>query len=207
MDRAALKEDLKALSALFSYPTRPHSLGDLKRAGLMEVGNGRPPVGTTGLRTLQNAYVRLFINALPEIPCPPYGSFHLEGTLMGVSTLRIRDLYAAYGFQTREMPDHIAVELEFLHLLTHLLPVGDLEVRQDHAFLLEHLRLWSPAFFEGVEVSDESGFYAGVCRFAGSVLQADFMDEAELLSMHYPPETGTGSLIMHRAPLSGTGSR
>ena len=119
---------------------------------------------------LQNQYVRLFINALPEVPCPPYGSFYLEGTLMGESTLRLTNLYRNYGFETDEVADHIAVELEFLAILLHLSIKDDESTRVDRRFLWDHLKAWTPRFFDRVEDHDEMGFYAGVSRYARRVI-------------------------------------
>jgi TorA maturation chaperone TorD len=124
--------------------------------------------GKNGLQILQNNYVNLFINALPEIPCPPYGSFYLEGILMGQSTVQVKNLYHEYGFQTDEMADHIAVELEFLAMLSTLLAHDS--IQQDYDFLLNHLRQWTPEFFKQVEVSDDIGFYKKVSRYAQQVI-------------------------------------
>ncbi|MEA2114973.1 MAG: molecular chaperone TorD family protein, partial [Thermodesulfobacteriota bacterium] len=68
--------------------------------------------------TLQIEYTRLFINGIPHIIAPPYGSFYLDGdhTLQGKSTKRARDFYRQYGYDiadTSEPADHIRLELEF----------------------------------------------------------------------------------------------
>ena len=161
-------ENLQALSRLFTYPeTWP--VTDIQRLALTagEVTGGAA-ADDFNLTTLQNNYVRLFINTLPEVPCPPYGSFYLEGTLMGPSTIRLKKMYREYGFETDEIPDHIAVELEFLALLSTL-SSHDL-VREDYDFLLGHLRQWVPDFFKQVERSDDTGFYKEVSRYAKQVL-------------------------------------
>jgi TorA maturation chaperone TorD len=111
---------LQALSRLFSYPEQWPEADDLEHIGLQPDGRWDKGQGQDDLRVLQGEYVRLFINALPEVPCPPYGSFYLEGALMGESTVQVRNLYLSYGFQTDEMADHVAVELEFLALLASL---------------------------------------------------------------------------------------
>lgn len=161
-------EDLQALSRLFSYPEKKPENGDLSKLSLITWKKWEAAPGENGLQVLQNNYVNLFINALPEIPCPPYGSFYLEGILMGQSTVQVKNLYHEYGFQTKEVPDHIAVELEFLAMLSTL--VTHDPVQQDYDFLLNHLKQWTPEFFKQVEKSDELGFYKEVSRYARHVI-------------------------------------
>ena len=67
-------------------------------------------------------YTRLFLGPT-QIIAQPYGSVWLdaEKTLMGSSTIAVQELYKEGGFEIdesfRELPDHIAAELEFLYLL------------------------------------------------------------------------------------------
>ena len=46
----------------------------------------------------------------------------LTSTAMGESTVGVKRLYAKYGLETDEIPDHIAVELAFLRFLAD--PMG-----------------------------------------------------------------------------------
>jgi TorA maturation chaperone TorD len=158
---------LQALSRLFSYPEQWPEARDLDPVS-PEGERRRDFYEKKDLQALQAAYVRLFVNALPEIPCPPYGSFYLEGTLMGASTVRLNKLYNEYGFETDELADHIAVELEFLALLTTL--SSHSQVHEDYEFLLNHLRQWTPVFFEQVEKNDQTGFYRDVSRYAKNII-------------------------------------
>lgn len=160
--------ELRALSRLFSYPEQWLEADDLKRIGFQPDRIGDWGHGQGGLQILQGEYVRLFINALPEVPCPPYGSFYLEGALMGKSTVKVRNLYLGYGFQTDEMADHIAVELEFLALLATLSKSDG--TRGDYDFLLDHLRSWTPGFFDRIEENDEVGYYRDISRYARAVI-------------------------------------
>lgn len=161
-------EKLQTLSRLFSYPEKYPDISDLNKIALITDKKWEGEPGKNGLQVLQNNYVNLFINALPELPCPPYGSFYLEGVLMGESTVRLKNLYHEYGFQTDEMADHIAVELEFLAMLSTL-PTHD-RIQKDYDFLLDHLRQWTPEFFKQVGKSDKIGFYKDVSRYAQKVL-------------------------------------
>ncbi len=154
-------EELQRLSILFAYPDElPGGQADAARA--KEADGVR-------LKNLQAEYVRLFINSLPEVPCPPYGSFYIEGSLMGESTVRLRKLHLSYGLLTDEMPDHIAVELELLMLLGAL-SGKDSDMHRDYEFVLGHLRHWVPCFLDRVEENDESGFYRDLSRWARKVL-------------------------------------
>jgi len=165
-ERCLDAEELKLLSRLFAYPEAPPAAADMAQIGA-EWGKG---LDNGAFRALQAEYVRLFINALPEVPCPPYGSVYLEGTLMGESTVRLKNLYARYGCQTDEMADHIAVELEFLALLAAM--KAEAPVLEDYRFVLNHLHRWTPAFLAKVEEHDRLGFYGAVSRYAQKVLGA-----------------------------------
>lgn len=161
-------EHLRTLSRLFSYPEKWPGNGDLHNIAWSNDEKWASTSAESRLRILQNSYVNLFINALPEVPCPPYGSFYLEGILIGQSTVQVKNLYHEYGFQTDEVPDHIAVELEFLSILSTLSTYE--EVWRDYDFLLRHLRLWTLEFFQQVEQNDDIGFYKEACRYARQVI-------------------------------------
>lgn len=165
-DRRLDASELEFLSRLFTYPDEPPAGEDLAKIGT----TWEEDSDHGAFKALQAEYVRLFINALPEVSCPPYGSVYLEGTLMGESTVRLRNLYSSYGWQTEEMADHIAVELEFLALLAAL--GEDAPVQEDLNFVWDHLNLWAPAFLARVEENDRTGFYKAVSRHARKILSA-----------------------------------
>ncbi len=118
-------------------------------------------------------YTRLFLGPV-QAPAQPYGSVWLGGSddLMQDSTMAVLELYAQGGFEIdedfRDLPDHIAAELEFLYLLIYreneahrsdeaaaLAAVTALRKR----FLLEHLGRWIGPFTATVKTSAESAFY------------------------------------------------
>ncbi len=156
--------DLQLLSRSFRYPEMKPDRSELTRIGMAF----DPDLETTGLTKLQNEYVRLFINALPQVPCPPYGSFYIEGSLMGTSTVQLQNLYQNYGVVADETPDHIAVELEFLALLSLLSRTHP--VQEDYRFLLDHLNQWTPEFFTCIEQHDTTGFYRELSQCARTAL-------------------------------------
>jgi TorA maturation chaperone TorD len=118
-------------------------------------------------------YTRLFLGP-NHIIANPYGSAWLSGekTLMQDSTLAVEELYAEGGFELdenfRDLPDHIATELEFLYLLIYrenearrnddpqaLAEMAGLRKR----FLDEHLGSWVGPFTAAVRAGAQSGFY------------------------------------------------
>lgn len=163
-----LHAGLGFISHLFTYPDQPLAPVPIpaeKEAGeLLEAMISLEPV------RLQNEYVRLFINALPEVPCAPYGSVYLEGSVMGESTVRVREIYRKYGMETTELPDHIAVESEFLAWL-HGVAASDEAARQDYDYLLGHLKEWTTIFFDRVEQYDQLGCYRQSAKLARALLE------------------------------------
>lgn len=158
---------LALVSCLFTYPDQPPAPapipGEPEAEMLLEAMRSLAPV------RLQNEYVRLFINALPEVPCAPYGSVYLEGSVMGESTVRVGEIYRKYGLETTELPDHIAVESEFLAWL-HGEAAKDEAAREDYRYLLDHLKEWTSLFFARVEQHDQLGCYRQSARLARDLL-------------------------------------
>ena len=98
-------------------------------------------------------YTRLFLGPV-DTRAKPYGSVWLDddAPLMGDSTMAVLQHYEDGGFEVdegfRDLPDHVAVELEFLYVL--LFRLADASMRGDEAtlrgadtmrrrFLAEHL--------------------------------------------------------------------
>ena len=126
-----------------------------------------------GFDALLLDYTRLFLGPTDTI-AQPYGSVWLSGemTLMQDSTMAVLELYREGGFEIdenfRELPDHIAVELEFLYLLIYrekqaqqadevdaLTSTAGLRKR----FLDEHLGVWISPFTAAVRAGAKSNFY------------------------------------------------
>jgi TorA maturation chaperone TorD len=119
---------------------------------------------------LEQEYVRLFVNDLPAVSCPPYASVHLEGTLHGSATREVRDLYRKWGVSSNDVPDHFAVQAAFLAGLMGAGADAGEEAERDRGWLLEHLRSWAPEFLDSVEAHDRTGVYADAARWARSLL-------------------------------------
>jgi TorA maturation chaperone TorD len=137
------------------------------------------------LQTLLVDYTRLFLGPV-QPRAIAYGSTWLSGedALMQGSTMAVLALYREGGFATgdefQDLPDHVAVELEFLYLLTFKRNQAQREGRDADAaaaeslqrrFLREHLGAWIGRFADAVQAGAETAFYrelaALTSRFVG----------------------------------------
>ena len=131
--------------------------------------------------SLQNApqqdllinYAKLFVG--PDVLLAhPYGSVYLDGPkiLMGDSTIdviaRYQDAEFAISPEFKEMPDHIAVELEFLYLLCFNEALAQTEERsvdqQDWnqrrlAFIHDHIGRWIDEFCDKLRSNTQFDYY------------------------------------------------
>ncbi|MEW8000779.1 MAG: molecular chaperone TorD family protein [Candidatus Thiodiazotropha endolucinida] len=116
-------------------------------------------------------YTRLFLGPI-NIRSKPYGSVYLDGgnVVMGNSTMALIALYREGGFHVAdvftEMPDHVAVELEFLYLLNARLGDGHTQTNErgrlaalEHSLLDEHLGQWIIPFTEAMKKGSRTEFY------------------------------------------------
>jgi TorA maturation chaperone TorD len=139
---------------------------------------------------LRVEHARLFVGP-HELPAPPYGSVYLEKgrMVMGRSTVDVVAFYRTEGIhvdeEAAELPDHIAVELEFVH---HLIARELAEVeagngeaatglrQKQEAFLRQYVLPWAPRWCADVLSHTESGYYASLAR-----LLQDLMERPECL--------------------------
>ncbi|MDZ4163751.1 MAG: molecular chaperone TorD family protein [Smithellaceae bacterium] len=132
-------------------------------------------------------YARLFLGPF-KIPAPPYGSVYLEqaGLLMGESTIEVSRFYQEQGLSlpedTKDMPDHIAAELEFMYFLLSsgrtALVESDLEraggfIRAGQLFLARFLLPFAVPFSEAIEKETTNGFYRALAGCLRAFLSAD----------------------------------
>jgi TorA maturation chaperone TorD/formate hydrogenlyase subunit 6/NADH:ubiquinone oxidoreductase subunit I len=123
---------------------------------------------------LETEYARLFVG--PGRPVAhPYESVYREGWVMGDCTLAVRQSYAVEGLapEGHSLPDHVALELEFMAHLgrreAEAREQGDEEealicLRQQEAFLGEHLGRWLPRFCQQVLAGEAHPFYASLAQ-------------------------------------------
>jgi len=140
--------------------------------------------------TLKEEYTRLFIGP-GHLPVPPYESVYRQdvselerGLVMGRSTVDVQRRYTEAGLQLSpdftDLPDHIAVEMEFMCFLcakeAEAWQAGDGEAAVRYqilqrAFLGEHLTKWVPAFCQAVIQAAQVEFYRGLARLTQAYIE------------------------------------
>lgn len=147
---------------------------------------------------LEAEYARLFVG--PGRPVAhPYESVHREGRVMGDCTLAVRRSYATEGLapEGHSLPDHVAVELEFMTHLTRreaeAWEQGDEEralacLRQQEAFLSGHLGLWLPRFCQQVLNGEAHPFYSNLAQRTWEHVAQDMAQVRAWLSTIEPAE-------------------
>lgn len=131
------------------------------------------------LQALLVDYTRLFIGPSQPVAMP-YASFWLtdDTSLRHEATTAVLDFYEQGGFDIsddfRELPDHVAAELEFLYLLifsqnqalfggkAEELPAANALHRR---FVAGHLATWIGAFADAVRAGAETAFYRELAGF------------------------------------------
>ena len=131
------------------------------------------------LQDLLVDYTRLFLGA-PQALTKPYASVWLSTApeLMQDSAMELLRLYEQGGFEIdadfRDLPDHVAVELEFLYLLNfqlnQALAADDVAAEQAvevlrTAFLVGHLGRWLGGFILAVHDHAQCEFYRELAEF------------------------------------------
>jgi len=126
------------------------------------------------LQALLVDYTRLFLGSAQPALAARYGSVWLagEGALMQDSTMAVLDLYQQGGFDVDEsihdLPDHVAIELEFLYVLIFrqhdALRTGNQEESRsakslEQRLVTEHLGKWIGPFAQAVKSGAETPFY------------------------------------------------
>jgi TorA maturation chaperone TorD len=121
-------------------------------------------------------YSKLFVGPF-ELLAPPYGSVYLdEGRrVMGDSTMKVIETYQEEGLSKnddfKDLPDHIAVEMEFVSYLIYkereAAQRADIDtarqyVKKQEYFLDTYLRPWVPLFCEKIKERTENSFYSAL---------------------------------------------
>lgn len=146
------------------------------------------------MQTLLVDYTALFIGP-SQARALPYASFWLTADQSGrhEATTAVLDLYAQGGFDVRddlhELPDHVAVELEFLYLLIFARNQaqlnGDAEElaaasERHRRFVIEHLNTWIGAFAAAIKSGAETAFYRELAELTERFVRM----EADLQRLH-----------------------
>jgi len=169
----------------------------------------RAAVTDHDLPQLQSDHRQVF-GHIESSPCPPYetryGSSHLFQQTQLLSD--IAGFYRAFGLDlsdgAHERPDHLAVELEFLHFLclkeAHALEhhgSEQVELCRDAQvkFLRDHLLPWAPSFARRLQQAAGDGFYQRLGALMAAFLSTEAgrsgchrTEEAVLQPIAYSPE-------------------
>lgn len=171
-----------AAAALATLPTlEPRIRAPLSRMSVHDTEE-------TPLERLEVEYTRLFVNAYPKTPLPPYESVQRgEGGLWGDSTIDVARRYASAGLEFQKThgvaPDHLSAEFEFAGaLLASVHDATDPEevhrLEEDFSqFFTAHLAPWAGEFCRKVGAQAHVEFY----RAFGEAGAAFMAAETELL--------------------------
>ncbi len=173
-----MKDFYRFLAQAMRYPDAAWFTAEFAGAFLALVDlTGRPvPDGLADLlqaddvvEQLQIEHTRLFINAVPTVPAPPYASAHLDGLLMGTAAEQALLFYRQHGYEPRDSadpPDGLVTELEFLALVS-----DDEQVEEE--FLAGCFRPWFGTFREKVITEARLPYYPAAVSLIDFFTQED----------------------------------
>ena len=143
--------------------------------------------GNCTLEALAVEHARLFIGPY-QLVAPPYGSIYLDEakTVMGDSTAQVAAFYHACGLHLaddfHELPDHFAVELEFMSYLAFKQREAEVSgnkaevtrlVALQREFLDSFLLPWLEPFTSAIITDGEAPFYQAIARCTAAFINAD----------------------------------
>lgn len=194
-DRIARADLCRFLAACYYQPERDFTQEKLFESMARAAGQVEGPLADLATRLGQACaaasldqllvdYTRLFLGPM-RILAKPYGSFWLTGehALMQDATLAVLALYGEGGFELdesfRELPDHVAAELEFLYLLLFRAAAAHQRYADDERatierlrerFLAEHLGRWVAPFTAAVRDGAQTDFYRTLAELTAKVV-------------------------------------
>jgi putative dimethyl sulfoxide reductase chaperone len=161
-------------------------------------------VTAVSLPTLQGAYRKTFGAAGSLAYETEYGLPHEYRQSQEMAD--IAGFYRAFGFNlggpVRERPDHVAVELEFMHVLAlkeaYAIETGNAEnaeicIDAEIKFLQDHLGRWINLFAQSVVHNAPESLYAELAQFASVFVKTDAdrlgisLDQPQLSHVQHTP--------------------
>jgi TorA maturation chaperone TorD len=142
----------------------------------------------SSLDALAVEHARLFIGPF-QLIAPPYGSIYIDDakTVMGDSTVKVAAFYHNCGLQLaedfHELPDHFAVELEFMSFLAFKQREAEVSGDSNEVaritslqldFLSRFLMPWLEPFTAAIINDAEAPFYQAVARCTSAFINADY---------------------------------
>lgn len=174
---------LREVAALFSASALEEGLRELYAASV----GLRAQEATALQRELALEYDRVFVGA-GHLPAPPYESVYRDpaGLVMGEPAVAVAKQYQDQGLSLaptfKDLPDHAAVELEFMAYLCYKEAAawekGDVALaltylRQEGDFLSQHLTQWLDAFAQRTMAATETPFYRALAKIAPTYVALD----------------------------------
>ncbi|MFQ5996655.1 MAG: molecular chaperone [Dehalococcoidales bacterium] len=173
--------------------------------------------------TLEEKYVRVFMHSPEGAPCLPYESVYVDpgGQAAGWIVAMLEREYAAAGLaispSLKDLPDHVAVELEFMASLCRqeadawnrkVLKEGVQTLECQANFLDRHLSRWLPEWARQVTIADGEGIYSVVAETARAFISHDQdLIDSLLDQFQRMPEAaqarGDGRVALEKQPRSG----
>ncbi len=138
--------------------------------------------------TLEEEYIRVFMHSSEGAPCLPYESVSVDpgGQSAGWILAVLEQEYAAAGLalspSQKELPDHVAVELEFMAFLCgreadawnrQIVRDAVEALQRQQVFLERHLARWFPGWVRQVAIADSEGVYSIVAEAAWAIISHD----------------------------------
>ncbi|MBI4612381.1 MAG: molecular chaperone TorD family protein [Planctomycetes bacterium] len=177
------------LRRIFEKESDEKLLADLEASGLrreledrgFDLGLPLGPIEPGTAERLAVEYTRLFIG--PGDHAPLFASVHSDrvgdkGRLWGDSTVEVKKFIESTGLMFKpgrgSVPDHLAIELEFMARLVEAEEEATREGNEDavrkiasaqQRFLSEYLLSWFPSFARKVAESKPHPFYASLTKF------------------------------------------
>ncbi len=189
----------RVLAEAFEYPTR-QAMARLRQRDLPLARAASSPLGLEravarvadalrgrSYRRIEAAYRDLF-SQVASVDCPPHETDYTTTDIFRKSEemADVAGFYRAFGVEgsaeERARPDHVTVELEFMHLLTYKEAwaraheeADGLEVclEAQRAFLRDHLARWFPDFARRVAALGSGTPYEPVAALAGDFFRAE----------------------------------
>jgi len=199
LEQASAREDLCRFLAACYYEPDPVLAEEQVFESMAAAADRLDPELAAGARRLGEAfaaqelqailvdYTRLFLGPVQPL-ARPYGSVWLSGesTVMQDSTVALEGLYSEAGFDLDEdlgePADHVAVELEFLYLLTfkrnEARQAGD-EVaiaawdQLHEVFLRGHVGAWIGRFAAAATANAQTAFYRELAELTARFVQME----------------------------------
>ncbi len=152
------------------------------------------------LEELRQDFLQLYFGP-GRMEVPPWESVYRndERRLFDTHTLQVRETYARHGMEFVEKnktpEDHIAIELEFMRILTErllkALALGDenaehILLEEQLTFLQKHLRVWMPYFIDLTQKHAQTAFYHGLAGVLGGFLDWEVNTLDQLLEITQP---------------------